>query len=105
VPGRKPLASRQRSAWSPLGSGFRWFPRLCVIYTLMALSTVVLGAPSNQRHPWISHRAAVILQWWFDIFSNWSGKQRRILASTSLKGAVEHAESRMVPSIVISNYL
>ena len=25
--GRKPLASRQRSAWSLSGLGFRWFPR------------------------------------------------------------------------------
>ena len=64
----------------------------------------VLGAPSNQRHLSTSHRAAAILQWWFDTFSNWSGKQRRILASTSLNSAVEHAESRTVLSIVISNY-
>jgi len=57
---------------------------------------LILGARSNQRLRWTLLRAAVILQWWFDIFSNWSGKQRRILASTSLNGEVGHAESRTV---------
>jgi DNA-binding transcriptional LysR family regulator len=102
--GQEALVSRHRSAWSQLGSGFRWFPRLCVIYTLMALCTVTLGAPFNQRHRWTSHRVALIRQWWFNIFSNWSNTQRRILTSISLNDAVGHAESRTVPSIVISNY-
>jgi DNA-binding transcriptional LysR family regulator len=87
-----------------VGLGISLVLRPCVIYTWMALCTVVLGAPSNQRHRWTSHRAAVILQSWFDILSSWSGKQRKILTSTSLNGAVGHAESRTVPSIVISNY-
>jgi hypothetical protein len=42
--------------------------------------------------------------WWFDIFSSWSEKRRRIFGSTSLNGAVGHAEARTVPSIVFSNY-
>ena len=71
----------------------------------MALCTVVLEAPSNQRHRWTSHRAAVILQSWFGIFSNWSGKQQRIFGSTSPNGEVGHAEARTVPSIVGSNRL
>jgi hypothetical protein len=58
----------------------------------MASCTVVLVASSNQRHRWTSHRAAVILQCWFNIFSNWSDKQRRVFGSTSLNGEVGHAE-------------
>jgi hypothetical protein len=33
----------------------------------MALCTVVLGVPYNPRLPSTSHRAAVMLQRWFDI--------------------------------------
>jgi hypothetical protein len=64
----------------------------------MASGTVVLVAPSNQKHRWTPHRAAVIRQWLF-----WSHKQRRIFGSMSLNGEVGHAESR-IPSIVIFNY-